>query len=246
MSELVFIGTSDAFGAGGRRQSAILLRAPGGGVMLDCGMTTATGLAEVGIERNEIDSILVSHFHGDHYGGIPTILLAMLYADARRDSLRIAGPPGVEERVRRLARAMGYSLEEQEWSFPISFVEYSLSTAAEVGPVAVRAFETRHSPHTFPHGLIVDAGPLKVAYSGDTGWFDDLPREVGEANLFVSECTYHGGEGFGLHLTHAQLVEHRDEFHCARMILTHLGEEMVDYRDACEFETADDGLVVDL
>ena len=43
-----------------------------------------------------------------------------------------------------------------------------------------------------------------------------------------------------------QLVEHRDEFHCGRMILTHLGEEMVDYRDACEFETADDGLVVDL
>ena len=75
MSEVVFIGTSDAFGAGGRRQSAILARAPGGGVLLDCGTTTSTGLCELGISRDEIDAIVISHFHGDHYGGIPILLL---------------------------------------------------------------------------------------------------------------------------------------------------------------------------
>ena len=93
MSEVAFIGTSDAFGAGGRRQSAVFVRAPGGGVLLDCGSTTGTGLSAMGIERGEIDTILVSHFHGDHFGGIPSVLLAALYDDERKEPLRIAGPP---------------------------------------------------------------------------------------------------------------------------------------------------------
>jgi ribonuclease BN (tRNA processing enzyme) len=106
MSEIVFIGTSDAFGAGGRRQSAILMRAPSGSVLLDCGTTTSTGLAALGIERNEIDAIVISHYHGDHFGGIPILLLAALYEDARTRPLRIVGPPGIEARVRQLADAM--------------------------------------------------------------------------------------------------------------------------------------------
>ena len=54
MSEVVFVGTSDAFGAGGRRQSALLVRAAHGGVLMDCGSTTTSGLAALGIERAEI------------------------------------------------------------------------------------------------------------------------------------------------------------------------------------------------
>src|SRR5678815_1982261 len=108
MSEVVFVGTSDAFGAGGRRQSAVLVRAPQGGVLLDCGGTTATGLTALGIEREEIDAILISHFHGDHFGGIPLLLLASLYEDQRRKPLVIAGPPGIERRVHQLASALGY------------------------------------------------------------------------------------------------------------------------------------------
>ena len=245
MSELVFIGTSDAFGAGGRRQSAMLLRTRGGAAIIDCGMTTGTGLAELGIDRREINAILISHFHGDHYGGIPTLLLAMLYEDARKETLHIAGPPGIEARVHTLATAMGYGFEDQDWSFGIEFHVLQAGSQEAVGPVEVRAFETRHQPHTCPHGLVIEDGPLQVAYSGDTGWFDDLPRQVGSSDLFVTECTYHTNV-FDLHLNHGLLVEHRDEFECGRLILTHLGSEMTARRGAADFETADDGLIVQL
>ena len=119
MSEVVFIGTSDAFGAGGRRQAAVLVRGARGTILLDCGATTGSGLQELGIPRDEIDTILVSHFHGDHFAGIPLLLLAALYQDERRHPLRIAGPPEIELRVRALARAMGHPLEDRQWSFPI-------------------------------------------------------------------------------------------------------------------------------
>ena len=118
MSEIVFIGTSDAFGAGGRRQSAVLVCGDRGAMLLDCGATTGTGLQELEIRRDEIDVILVSHFHGDHFAGIPLLLLAALYQDERRHPIHIAGPPEVELRVRALARAMGHSLEDLEPYLP--------------------------------------------------------------------------------------------------------------------------------
>ncbi len=245
MSEVVFVGTSDAFGAGGRRQSALLVRAPQGGLLLDCGMTTTSGLSALGIERAEIDAILVSHFHGDHFGGIPAFLLASLYEDTRRTPLRIAGPHGIERRVHQLAAAMGYAIEEREWSFPIEYVELAAERETEIGPVQVRSFETRHQPHTHPHGMVLRAGSQRIGYSGDTGWFDELPRKVGNVDLFVCECTYHD-TGFDFHLNLQTLSEHKPEFDCGRMLLSHLGSEMSARRGKCDFETADDGLLVRL
>jgi ribonuclease BN (tRNA processing enzyme) len=245
MNELVFIGTGDAFGAGGRRQSAMLLRASGGSLLIDCGATTSAGLCDLGIERDEIESIVISHFHGDHYAGIPILLLAALYEDERTHPLRIAGPSGVEQRVREMAAAMCYEIEGREWPFSILFQEFRAGEPIEVGPARICAFETLHQPHTCPHGLLVDAGGRRIAYSGDTGWFDDLPRQVGEADLFVCECTYHSNS-FDYHLSHERLVDRKHEFECGRIILTHFGFEMTDRRGQAAFETADDGMVLNL
>ena len=245
MSEIVFVGTSDAFGAGGRRQSAVFLRAPGGGVLIDCGTTTSTGLNELGIDRNEIDSIVISHFHGDHFGGIPILLLAALYEDDRKHPLRIAGPVGIERHVRSLAASMCYAIEDREWTFGIDFHEFHPGQQLEVGPVRVDAFETLHQPHTCPHGLVVDTGTRKVAYSGDTGWFDDLPNHVAGSDLFVCECTFMHSD-FGYHINHEELVTHRDELEVGRVILTHLGAEMREKVAQAAFDTADDGMVVKL
>ncbi len=245
MSEVVFVGTSDAFGAGGRRQSALLVRAPHGSLLLDCGGTTNTGLAALGIDRDEIDAVLISHFHGDHFGGIPALLLAALYEDQRRKPLVIAGPHGIERRVHQLASAIGYGIEERDWTFPIQFMEMNVEREIEIGPTRVRSFETRHQPHTHPHGMIVRAGSHSIGYSGDTGWFDQLPRLVRNVDLFVCECTYQHS-GFDFHLNYETLSAHKPEFDCGRMLLTHLGSEMSARRGQCDFETADDGLRVRL
>ena len=78
-----------------------------------------------------------------------------------------------------------------------------------------------------------------------TGWFDDLPRCVAGSSLFVCECTY-ADSIFEYHLSYAELTARKEEFDCGRIILTHLGAEMTDRRGRCDFETADDGLVIKL
>jgi ribonuclease BN (tRNA processing enzyme) len=243
MTEIVFIGTSDAFGAGGRRQAAILVRAPQGSALLDCAGTTLTGLTALGIAREEIDAVLISHFHADHFAGIPQLLLAAHYEDGRRRPLRIAGPPGVERRVRDACAALGHPFEGRDWSFPIAFQELPAGAAAEVGPVRARSFEVRHAPDAVPHGLSVACGADRVVYTGDTGWFDALPAAAAGARLFICECTFLS-RGIEHHLSYEEISERRGHFDCGRMILTHLGEEMAARRGACDIETADDGLSV--
>ena len=91
----------------------------------------------------------------------------------------------------------------------------------------------------------LDLGSQRIAYSGDTGWFDDLPTQVAGSDLFISECTYHS-YGFEYHLNYELLLERRKSFDCNRIVLTHLGKEMLPFRGACELETADDGFRLEL
>jgi ribonuclease BN (tRNA processing enzyme) len=239
VNEIVFVGTSDAFGAGGRRQSAIFVRHSSGGLLLDCGATTGSGLDALSIGRDEIDTILVSHFHGDHFGGIPLLLLAALYEDRRKRPLRVVGPPGIEQRVRELAAAMGHSLANRPFGFRLEFGELVPGRALALDSLRVETFSTHHSPDSLPHGFVIQDGSTRLAYSGDTGWFDGLPGCVAGSQLFICECTYRTA-GFEYHLNLETLEARRGAFDCGRIVLTHLGADMADRR--CSFETADDGM----
>lgn len=242
---VVFIGTSDAFGAGGRRQSAIFLEGETGGLLLDCAPATTSGLASLGIERSAIDAIAISHFHGDHFAGLPQFLLAATYEDRRREPLWIAGPPDVENRLRVLADATGFGLGGVDLPFPLHFVVLATDREVQVGPARVAAFATHHQPETSPHGFRVVADRRTIAYTGDTGWFEELPARVRGADLAISECTLFDST-FEYHLDYETLAARSDRFSCGRLLLTHLGPAMSERRGQLDLETADDGLTLDL
>jgi ribonuclease BN (tRNA processing enzyme) len=239
------IGTSDAFGAGGRRQSAYLLRSAAGSLLVDCGQTTLSGLSALGIPREEVDAIAVSHFHADHFGGIPLFLLATVYQDRRRRPLVIAGPRGVEARVRQAAHALGHPLDPHRFPFSLRFVEFAPGAASDLGVARLRVFETHHSPDSCPHGFLIDSGAQRIAYSGDTGWFDGLPQNVAGADLFLCECTQLTRD-YDYHLSLDELTRHRAQFDCGQVVLTHLGREMRERGGAEGFAIADDGLAFKL
>jgi ribonuclease BN (tRNA processing enzyme) len=191
MSRITFIGTSDAFGAGGRRQAAIFVETASGGLLLDCAPTTNTGLAELGIARGAIDAIAISHVPADHFAGSPSFLLAAIYEDRRSHPLIVAGPPGVEARVRAAADAVGHALAGHAMPFSLRFVETPAEQRVDVGPATLRSFPVQHQPDSCPHGLHVESGGRRIVYSGDTGWFDGLTNHTRGADLLICECTFH-------------------------------------------------------
>jgi ribonuclease BN (tRNA processing enzyme) len=243
MSRITFIGTSDAFGAGGRRQAAIFVETASGGLLLDCAPTTNTGLAELGIARGAIDAIAISHFHADHFAGIPSFLLAAIYEDRRSHPLIVAGPPGVEARVRAAADAVGHALAGHAMPFSLRFVETPAEQRVDVGPATLRSFPVQHQPDSCPHGLHVESGGRRIVYSGDTGWFDGLTNHTRGADLLICECTFHEPV-IPEHMAYSELVERVPRFGCERLVLTHLGTAMAERRGELEVETADDGLEI--
>ena len=245
MSRVTFVGTSDAFGAGGRRQSAIFVETRSGGLLLDCAPTTNTGLAALDIPRGAVDAIAVSHFHGDHVAGIPALLLAAIYEDQRRHALLIAGPPGVERRVHEAADAMGYGLAGRELPFALRFAELPAGQLVDLGPARVRSFAVQHQPDSCPHGLDLEVDGRRIVFSGDTGWFDDLPHYTRGADLFLCECTFHDLL-IPEHMAYSELVARAPKFACKRLLLTHLGTSMSERRGLLELETADDGLRIEI
>jgi ribonuclease BN (tRNA processing enzyme) len=84
-----------------------------------------------------------------------------------------------------------------------------------------------------------------VVYSGDTGWFDELPSRVNGSDLFICECTQ-VQKAYEFHLSLEELAERKHDFDCGKHLLTHLGQEMRSLTDFGGFGVADDGLVIKL
>jgi len=104
--KLHVLGCGDAFGSGGRNQSGYLVQAANRLFLLDCGPTTLLAMKRAGFDPRCLDVIILSHLHGDHFGGIPFFFIEYLYRKARETPLIIAGPEGTEERVRDLFKIM--------------------------------------------------------------------------------------------------------------------------------------------
>ena len=84
-----------------------------------------------------------------------------------------------------------------------------------------------------------------MAYSGDTGWSEELVEVAAGADLFICEASHYDEDTEG-HLSYQTLVRRRADFECKRMILTHMGDEVLDRLDSLEIESASDGMRIDL
>lgn len=96
--QVQFVGSGDAFGSGGRWQTCIRLAASGKTLLMDCGATSLVALKTQRIDPNTIDAVVVTHLHGDHFGGLPFLILDGQFS-RRTTPLVVAGPPGTGARL---------------------------------------------------------------------------------------------------------------------------------------------------
>ena len=103
---LQFIGCGDAFGSGGRFNTCFHLVGRNINALIDCGASSLVSMNKLAINRNDIDTIFISHFHADHFGGLPFFMLEANYILKRQQPLTIAGPPGGFTSLREAAVAV--------------------------------------------------------------------------------------------------------------------------------------------
>ena len=166
---VVFYGTGGSVPTARRATACVLIRAGGKRVLIDCGegaqrqMIASTGLVQV-------DEILITHFHADHYLGLPGLLKTYDLQD-RQAPLRIAGPPGLHglfEALRRIFGKIGYEVELVE-------LEPGGSLSHTDEGFEMHAFEVEHRMRANGYAFVEEERP---------GRFDaDRARELGVTDV---------------------------------------------------------------
>jgi ribonuclease BN (tRNA processing enzyme) len=234
-----FLGSGDAFGSGGRFQTCIHLQSGASQLLLDCGASSLIAMRRFGVEPQAIDTVILSHLHGDHFGGVPFLILDGQFKRRTRP-LIVAGPPGVEARVREAMEVFFPGSTRIERKFETRFVELADRAPVEVGPVRVTGFAVVHASGAPPFALRVAAEGKTVSYSGDTEWTESLIDAARGADLFIAEALFYD-KRIKYHLDLTTLLQHRARLECRRLVVTHMGEDMLARIDGLAVEAAEDG-----
>lgn len=245
--QITVVGSGDAFGSGGRFQTCIALApdsASPPNVLLDCGATSLTALRQQEIDPNAVDAVIVSHLHGDHFGGLPFLVLDGQFRRRTHD-LTVLGPPGTQDRLDQTMEALYPGSTAVRRRFDVRVVEHVDQRTIDLDGLQVRAFEVLHASGAPAYALRVDSSHGSVTYSGDTEWTDALIDAAEGVDVFL--CEGYSPAPVRWHMDLDTIGRHRDRLTCEELVLTHLSPSaLTSDLDLSGWSVAHDGLRLDL
>jgi len=236
---LTIAGCGDAFGSGGRLNTCFFLETAKAELLVDCGASALPALKAQRIDPNRIEAIVLSHLHGDHFGGLPFFLLDAHFLARRERPLLIAGPPGSRTRIDAALEVFFPKSTGIKWRFPWHVEEIEPGVEAQVLGHSVLSAEVIHQSGAPSTALRLSDGATIFAYSGDTEWTDALMPIAAQADLFVCECYNFAGKLTG-HMNWEFLRTRLSDLRAQRIMLTHMNPTMLARLD----EVMDDGVML--
>src|SRR5277367_1144114 len=243
--QLRFVGCGDALGSGGRYNTCFQVTGAGVNFLIDCGASSLPALKGLGIAHDEIDLLLITHSHGDHFAGLPFLLLDAQFSRRSRP-LVIAGPEGIEMRLAGVMEALFEHSSKTRQRFELSVVALKLEQARSFGAVKVTPYPVVHGESGGPFlAYRIEAEGRVIAYSADTEWTETLIPLARDADLFIAESYYYD-RIVKNHLSLTTLEARLPEINARRLILTHMSDDMLGRLDKLGHTAAHDGMIVEI
>jgi ribonuclease BN (tRNA processing enzyme) len=243
--QLQFVGCGDALGSGGRFNTCFHVTGGRVNFLIDCGASSLPALKRLGIARDAIDLILITHFHGDHFAGLPFLLLDAQFTRRSRP-LIIAGPAGIETKLPALMEALFEHSSKTQQRFDLSVVALEPEQSRIFGEVKVTPYPVVHGESGGPFlAYRIEAEGRVIAYSADTEWTQTLIPAARGADLFIAEAYYYD-KVVKNHLSLKTLEPHLPEINAKRLVLTHMSADMLGRLGELPYTAAHDGMVVEL
>ncbi len=240
-----FLGSGDAFGSGGRFQTCILIKATGSTFLVDCGASSLIAMRHFGVAPNEIDMILLTHLHGDHFGGLPFFVLDAQLISKRTHPLVIVGPPGTKNRLLQAMEVFFPGSSQAPRTFSLDIQEFEFERPHALGETTVTRYRVQHDGGDPPLALCVACAGKIITYTGDTAWTETLVPASKGADLLIAE-TYFFEKSIKFHLDFRTLMVHLSELEPQRVIVTHMSEDMLKRLDGLSCEWAEDGKLIEV
>jgi ribonuclease BN (tRNA processing enzyme) len=243
--QLQFIGCGDALGSGGRFNTCFHVTGEHANFLIDCGASSLVALKRFGVARESIDVVLITHFHGDHFAGLPFLLLDAQFSRRKRP-LVIAGPEGIEQRLAQAMEALFEKSSQTKQKFELIVTALQPERTQDFGTFRVTPFPVVHGDSGGPFlAYRVEVEGRTIAYSADTEWTETLIPAARDVDLFVCEAYYYD-RIVKNHLSLKTLEEHLPVMAPKKLVLTHMSDEMLVRIGSLPYTTASDGMIVEL
>lgn len=213
-------------------------------MLLDCGATSLSALKRLGLDPGEVAAVFVSHLHGDHFGGLPFLILDGQFS-GRTSPLTVAGPPGTAGRLAEAMECLFPGSSTARRRFGTTTVELAPESTTTVAGVTVSTWEARHPSGAPALMLRLQLAGRTLAYTGDTAWTSALADAAADADLLIAEA-YYLDKPIPYHLSQADLLAHRHQLTAKRVVVTHMSADVIGNPRELVFEPAHDGLVIGL
>ncbi len=216
------LGSGNAFNQGNRLNASYLVESEGQKILIDCGFTTPLALQQNNIPSNEIDAVLITHYHGDHFAGLAAFLLALRYTSPQKKQLLIIGAEDVKRKVYELIKVLYPGSEKIFKLLDIKF--QTITESFYIGETLVNAIPMLHSVESLPFGFILNCNSVKIGFSGDTCWHKGVEELITKADSVFLECNLAVKVGKGHisveELEESELIQSRKD----HIYLTHLSD----------------------
>ena len=183
--ELTFLGTGTALSRTRGWSSCIINNS----CLFDAPPDVTQSLKRLNISVEEIEFIFITHFHADHYFGLPFILLEKFYFYNNDKPINIIGPKGIEEKIKILVK-LAYEdvVDSNQNVFEVfNFIEITeMNKLKEYGLIA-DVQELKHTVPAFGYKVIIDNKVF--TYTGDTGYCTQLENIVKGSDIVVAEMS---------------------------------------------------------
>jgi len=246
--KVTIVGSGDAFASGGRAHTCIRIDTAQATTLVDFGATSMSGWKKLGFCLNDVDAVVITHLHGDHFGGLPFLLLDCQFVAHRTKPLKLVGPPGLKDRLHQAIEAFFPGATETPWTFAWDVEEIPPRRVTAAAGLTLESFEVLHPSGSLATGVRLSDGHHVFAYSGDTGWTDVLFDLADGADIFLVEC-YSGGPPIPHHMDWPTLAAKLPSFTAKRVVATHMSETALARRpdmEAAGLLVAYDGQSFDL
>jgi len=237
------LGSGDAFGSGGRLHTAFYLEAGDTRLLIDCGTSALAAMHRLRIDPGALSGIVLSHLHGDHFGGLPFLLLDAAFVTGRRRPLPVAGPAGTGERLRRATEALFPGFWRTAGARHVRFLRLADRHVTPLAEANVTPFRVEHLSGAPAYALRVECQGCTIAYSGDTAWTSALIDAAADSDLFLCEASSFS-RPVPYHLTYRTVAAHRDAFRTSRLMLTHVGPDVLARAGRLSIECVRDGQLI--
>lgn len=190
MSELSlsFIGTGNAFAPGGLCWNGFLVN---GRYLFEAPPQALMSLRHEGIEPNDLDAVIVSHHHADHFLGLPFLLLYWKY-QGRNRPVKIVGPPETKQVMEQVTERTYPTIFEIDYE--IEWVVAEPGNDLRVGDLVVHPVAVKHDDKlNMSLGYACALNGSRFGYTGDTAICDGVLDLARHSQVLVSECASRAG-----------------------------------------------------